>query len=139
MKYVMNGGLIIGSRDGANLEIEKELGSQNIFMFGSDKGRIYGYQQFLKEKPQGLSHVDVTLQRVFDFCKGREEYHYITEHFIKPLEAGIDPNGICLDFNSYNQAMEEAHKMYFSSWQKCQLVYAEQALHHSPKSHSANS
>ena len=27
MKYTMNGGLIIGSRDGSNLEIEKEVGS----------------------------------------------------------------------------------------------------------------
>ena len=26
MKYIMNGGLLVGSRDGANLEIEKELG-----------------------------------------------------------------------------------------------------------------
>lgn len=26
MKYIMNGGMIVGSRDGANLEIEKELG-----------------------------------------------------------------------------------------------------------------
>jgi starch phosphorylase len=26
MKYIMNGGLIVGSRDGANLEIEKEVG-----------------------------------------------------------------------------------------------------------------
>jgi len=37
MKYIMNGGLLVGSRDGANLEIEKEVGQQNIFMFGSDK------------------------------------------------------------------------------------------------------
>jgi len=26
MKYIMNGCLIVGSRDGANLEIEKEVG-----------------------------------------------------------------------------------------------------------------
>jgi starch phosphorylase len=26
MKYIMNGGLILGSRDGANLEIEREIG-----------------------------------------------------------------------------------------------------------------
>lgn len=47
MKYVMNGGLIIGSKDGANLEIEKEIGSSNMFLFGSDKLRFYAYQKFV--------------------------------------------------------------------------------------------
>jgi glycogen phosphorylase len=44
MKYIMNGGLLVGSRDGANLEIEKEVGQQNIYMFGSDKNRLFAYQ-----------------------------------------------------------------------------------------------
>ena len=48
MKYIMNGGLIVGSRDGANLEIEQELGSQNIYLFGSDKFRLFAYQQFVR-------------------------------------------------------------------------------------------
>jgi glycogen phosphorylase len=43
MKYIMNGGLLVGSRDGANLEIEKEIGGTNMFMFGSDKNRLYSY------------------------------------------------------------------------------------------------
>lgn len=49
MKYVMNGGLIVGSRDGANLELEKELGQQNVFMFGSDKTRLFAYQRFVSQ------------------------------------------------------------------------------------------
>lgn len=48
MKFTMNGGLIIGSRDGANLEIEKEVGSQSIFLFGSDKMRLYAYHSFVR-------------------------------------------------------------------------------------------
>jgi starch phosphorylase len=43
MKYIMNGGLLVGSRDGANLEIEREIGAGNMFMFGSDKNRLYSY------------------------------------------------------------------------------------------------
>ena len=43
MKFIMNGGLIVGSRDGANLEIEKERGPQNIFLFGSDTNRLFAY------------------------------------------------------------------------------------------------
>ena len=35
MKFVMNGGLLIGTCDGANIEITREIGEDNIFLFGN--------------------------------------------------------------------------------------------------------
>ncbi len=66
MKFVLNGGLIIGTLDGANIEITREIGEQNIFLFGN-----------LSEDVEDLRHhhfygdykINSELVKVFDFIK----------------------------------------------------------------------
>lgn len=63
MKFALNGGLIIGTCDGANIELCREIGEENIFLFGN-----------LSEDVEDLRHrhfygdfrLEPMLTRVFD-------------------------------------------------------------------------
>ena len=67
MKFVMNGGLIIGTMDGANVEIAEEIGEKNMFIFGE---RVDGVNRIRKELYEGKKgYAGGRLKRVFDTIK----------------------------------------------------------------------
>lgn len=50
MKFAMNGCLLIGTLDGANVEIREEVGEDNFFLFGAQAHEIAGLR---KERAEG--------------------------------------------------------------------------------------
>ncbi|KPM42392.1 Glycogen phosphorylase [Neonectria ditissima] len=142
MKFVLNGGLIIGTCDGANIEITREIGENNIFLFGN-----------LAEDVEDLRHahnygdhaVDSDLEKVFvEIEKGT----FGTPNDFSAMIAAVRQHGdyylVSDDFHSYvetHHLVDEAYRnqeewikksiisvarMGFFSSDRCINEYAEQ-------------
>ena len=51
MKFSLNGCVIIGTLDGANVEIREEVGEDNFFLFGAKADQVAGLR---KDRENGL-------------------------------------------------------------------------------------
>merc|ERR1711977_237316 len=101
MKFVLNGGLVIGTCDGANIEITREIGENNIFLFGN-----------LAEDVEDLRHahnygshtLDPDLSAVFEAIKKNT---FGDANSFGALVGAIEEHGdyylVSDDFHSYNQ------------------------------------
>ncbi|MCJ1228585.1 Non-essential glycogen phosphorylase [Toensbergia leucococca] len=120
MKFVLNGGLIIGTCDGANIEITREIGESNIFLFGN-----------LAEDVEDLRHahnygshtIDTDLEKVFDAIKSGTfgDQNQFSALVNSILEHG-DYYLVSDDFNSYiktHALVDEAYKDQDSWIEKC--------------------
>lgn len=68
MKFVMNGGLIIGTWDGANIEIAEEVGLDNIIIFGARVDEIKDLQTKMKNT-EPIDYVGKPLWEVIETIK----------------------------------------------------------------------
>ncbi|CAJ0851033.1 18174_t:CDS:10 [Entrophospora sp. SA101] len=111
MKFVLNGGLILGTVDGANIEIHQEIGDENIFMFGNladavdDLRHAHRYRNV--EMDPKLKEVLTSIE------SGQFGDPRIFSPLINTLTIGKDYYLISDDFGSYlrsQQMIDEAYK-----------------------------
>ena len=103
MKFVMNGSLIIGTMDGANVEICEEIGEENMFIFGE---RVEGVGRIQKELHEGKrGYIGSRLKKVFDSIRsGFFGDTNVIHGILYSLENGGDHYITCFDFYSYVDA-----------------------------------
>ena len=110
MKAVLNGGILIGTLDGANIEIREQVGAENMFVFGHtteeiEALRARGYDS------AALVRNDVELAAVI------EKIRTMSGGIFQPLVDILLHNDRyfhCADFRSYIEAQERAAQ----TWQR---------------------
>ncbi len=78
MKFMMNGALTVGTRDGANIEIAEEAGEENAFMFGLTADQVLSTRGWYSPR----WHYD-------NESETREAMDLIFDNYFSPDEPGI--------------------------------------------------
>eukprot|EP00434_Breviolum_minutum_P002700 symbB.v1.2.002379.t1/scaffold110.1/size325157/26 len=128
----MNGGLIVGTMDGANIEIREECGSDTMFIFGCQEHEVTGIAARAQE---GHYPIDQRLQAVFDTIRSgkfagqaepeaQEEFESIINRLCNTRAAGTwdgDKYLVIHDFPSFLDAQATVDSTYKNSAQWCKL------------------
>jgi starch phosphorylase len=113
MKFALNGAPIIGTMDGANIEIFDAVGEENIFIFGLrahevEERRMRGYQ------PRGYYERNESLRAVLDLMTSGF-FSPEEPHLFRPLWEGLlsdDRYMIMADFESYVRCQQTVARTY---------------------------
>ena len=111
MKFVMTGSIIIGTHDGANIEIAEEVGEDHIFFFGNLVDDVSKIRDELKNGKRG--YISGKLQECFDalYTNKFGETGFIHE-YITGLANGGDYYLTCHDFDAYIDTQDKIDVEY---------------------------
>jgi starch phosphorylase len=118
MKFMINGALTLGTYDGANVEMTKCVGRENIFIFGLTADKVdeawkIGYDpKAIATKSKKITRVLEMLRKGFD----GEKFEDIADYLVNNQRP--DPYMCLVDFDSYIEAHEYMDSVYhdFGKW-----------------------
>ena len=106
MKFVMTGSIIIGTHDGANIEIADEVGEDHIFFFGKEVNDVTRIREELRKGKRG--YISPMLKECFDaLYKNKFGDTKFIHDYISGLENGGDYYLACHDFDEYVKTQDK--------------------------------
>jgi glycogen phosphorylase len=114
MKFALNGALTIGTLDGANVEIQEEVGPENIFIFGLT---VDGVNDLLAKgyNPYDVYYQDLEIRALVDWIGSRfftpQDPEALTPLRHSLLDGG-DPYLVLADFQAYAAAHRSIDATY---------------------------
>ncbi|KAL9263789.1 Alpha-glucan phosphorylase, H isozyme-like protein, partial [Drosera capensis] len=114
MKFALNGCLIIGTLDGANVEIREEIGEDNFFLFGATADEV---PRLRKERENGLFKPDPRFEEAKQFIRSGAFGSYDYNPLLDSLEGDTgygrgDYFLVGQDFPSYMDAQARVDEAY---------------------------
>ncbi|KAG0484120.1 hypothetical protein HPP92_012204 [Vanilla planifolia] len=114
MKFALNGCLIIGTLDGANVEIREEIGEDNFFLFGAKADNV---PRLRKERENGLFKPDARFEEAKHFIRSGAFGSYDYGPLLDSLEGNCgygrgDYFLVGHDFPSYMDAQDQVDEAY---------------------------
>ncbi|GFQ01442.1 alpha-1 4 glucan phosphorylase l-1 isozyme chloroplastic/amyloplastic [Phtheirospermum japonicum] len=126
MKFSMNGCILIGTLDGANVEIRQEVGEDNFFLFGA---RAEDIASLRKERAEGKFVPDERFEEVKKFVKSGVFGPHNYDELMGSLEGNegfgrADYFLVAKDFPSYIECQEKVDVAYRDQrrWTKMSIL-----------------
>jgi len=126
MKFALNGSVIIGTLDGANIEILEEVGKENIFIFGLRAEEVTAMRKSGYD-PYRYYREDSVLAQVLDAirsgCFSPEDPDLFAPIIDELLNKG-DRYMVLADFKDYLQAQAAAAQRFLDPyrWTRCSIL-----------------
>ncbi|MBR6646649.1 MAG: glycogen/starch/alpha-glucan phosphorylase [Clostridia bacterium] len=125
MKLMINGAVTIGTLDGANVEINEQVGDSNMFLFGLRANEVEELWQ-KGYRPQDYYNNNPDLKRVIEMLTSGElgvNFNDIVRSLLTNDYGVADQYMILADFADYVRAQEDAANAY-----KSKLDFARMSL-----------
>ena len=132
MKFMLNGAPTLGTMDGANVEIVKEVGEENAFIFGLSADEVINYENNGGYYPENIFNSDQDIRRVLmqlingEFAPNDPEmFRDIYDSLLNTKSSDrADTYFILADFKAYAEAQKRVEEAYRdeSRWAKMAML-----------------
>lgn len=127
MKFMLNGAVTLGTRDGANVEIEELVGDDNIYIFGQDSQAVIEHYAKQDYVPKKYYEESPAIKRAMDFILSEEVLAIGKRENLERLHCELlnkDWFMTLLDLEDYIRVKEQAFTDYRNQeeWRKKMLV-----------------